>query len=81
MKKNENTAIKSVIVKYNAFFTGNLSTNIPDRGIMIIDIIDIKVITIPYVVIEYPNCLTIVGKNPIIGPRPVRNENIQLTKK
>jgi len=78
MKKNEITPINSVTIKNNVFFTRNLSTIIPAAGDNTIDIIDIKVIVIPYVVIEYPNCFAIVGKNPIIGPIPVQNENFKL---
>jgi len=71
MKKNEITPTNSIAVKNNVFFTRNLSTIIPATGENSIDIIDIKVIVTPYVVIEYPNCLAIVGKNPNIGPIPV----------
>jgi len=76
MNKNEITPINSVTVKNNVFFTRNLSAIIPTRGAITIDIIDMKVITTPYVVIEYPNCFAIVGKNPIIGPIPVRNKKL-----
>ncbi|KAE9529659.1 hypothetical protein AGLY_011755, partial [Aphis glycines] len=70
MKKNEITPNSSVAVKNNVFFTRNLSTIIPATSENTIDIIDIKVIVTPYVVIEYPNCFAIVGKNPYIGPIP-----------
>jgi len=40
---------------------------IPDTGTIIIVTMDNNIMTVPKVVIEYPNCLTIVGKNPAIG--------------
>jgi len=76
MKTMEITTSNSVIVKNNVFFTRNVSTIIPAKGDITIFIINIIVIMIPYVIIEYPNCFAIVGKNPIRGPKPVRNEKI-----
>jgi len=79
MNTIEITTSNSVIVKNDVLFTRNVSTIIPATGDIIIFIIDIKVITTPKVVIEYPNCFAIVGKKPIIGPIPVQKN--KFTKK
>lgn len=43
---------------------------IPDRGTIIIVTIDKNIMIVPKVDIEYPNCLTIVGRNTAIGAKP-----------
>jgi len=71
IKRKLFTPINSVTVKNNTFFIRKFSAIIPVVGDNTIDIIDIIIVMELYVVIENPNCLAIVGKNTIVGPKPI----------
>lgn len=75
--------IKSKIMTMNDIkniflFTQYLSKMMPTMVDVTKFKIDIAIIVVPNVFTEYPNCLAIVGKNPMYGPIPNLGEKKHL---